>query len=69
MGKSVSKWVEFTRNYDFRHPSRATTAYKDGMRLRVPSHVAEAALRDGAAIESSDPKKDGEGEGEVFLNG
>lgn len=40
----MAKWFKFNRDYNFRWPSRAVTAFKDGMVAYVKDEVVEAAL-------------------------
>jgi hypothetical protein len=36
----MAKYVRFIRNVDYRHKSRAVTAYKAGTIVYVPDHIA-----------------------------
>jgi hypothetical protein len=48
--------IKFNRDYDYRWPSRAVTAFKQGETYTVKREVLEVALSVGAAVEVS--KKD-----------
>lgn len=57
----MAKWITLTRDYDYRHASRAVTAYKAGMSVYVPDKIADVIVGKGAA--------DYNKVGEVTLNG
>ena len=57
-------WIEFTRDVDYRHKSRAVTKYKTGMVLNVPRHIV-SDLPDGSFEKYKKPD-DGE---RIELNG
>lgn len=61
----MAKWIEFERDVDYRHKSRAVTAYKKGMVEYVPNHIIEG-LPEGSFKETDKPDSDS---GEVWLNG
>lgn len=54
----MSKWMEFTEDYDHRWPSGAVTAFKEGMIVNVKNEVAEGATEAGAAKSSKKPDKE-----------
>ena len=62
----MAKWMSFKRDFDYRHPSRAVTAYKAGMVEYVPNKVAEAVIEAGAAVEAEKPA---DRDGRAWLNG
>lgn len=62
----MAKWLSFSRDFDFKHPSRAVTAYKAGMVEYVPNHIAEKAIGDKAATETQKPD---DRDGRAWLNG
>lgn len=62
----MAQWVAFKRDFDYRHPSRAVTAYKAGMVEYVPNKVAEAVIEAGAAVEAEKPV---DRDGRAWLNG
>ncbi len=45
----MAKWITLTRDHDYRHASRAVTAYKAGMSIYVPDKIADAIVGKGAA--------------------
>lgn len=51
----MAEWVKFVRNRDYRHKSRAVTAYKAGMTIYVPSHIARDVLARGDAVPANKP--------------
>lgn len=38
----MAKWVRFIADVDYRHKSRAVTAYKAGMVEYLPQHIADS---------------------------
>lgn len=62
----MARWLSFSRDFDFKHPSRAVTAYKAGMVEYVPNHIAEAALTEHAAEETDKPEGR---DGRAWVNG
>ena len=59
----MAHWIEFTRDVDFTHKSRAVTKYKKDMVLYLPNHIVDA-LPEDSYEETDKPDSD-----EVFLNG
>ena len=51
----MAKWFKFTADYDHYWPSRAVTAFKEGMVAYVKNDVAEAAKKAGAGEETDKP--------------
>lgn len=45
----MAKWITITRDHDYKHASRAVTAYKAGMRCHVPDKIARDIVAVGAA--------------------
>lgn len=45
----MAKWITLTRDHDYKHASRAVTAYKAGMRCHVPDKIARDMVKAGAA--------------------
>ena len=45
----MAKWITLTRDHDYKHASRAVTAYKAGMRCHVPDKIARDIVAAGAA--------------------
>ena len=45
----MAKWITLTRDHDYKHASRAVTAYKAGMRAHVPDKIARDIVKAGAA--------------------
>lgn len=62
----MAKWLSFSRDWDFKHPSRAVTAYKAGMVEYVPNHIADRALAERAADVAEKPEHR---DGRTWLNG
>jgi hypothetical protein len=54
----MARWVRFTANHDHRWPSRARTAYKQGMTVFVKDEVAERAISLGRAEPAERPARD-----------
>lgn len=46
-------YIIFERDWDYKWPSRAVSAYKKGWRGRVKKDVGKAAIKAGAAVEGS----------------
>jgi hypothetical protein len=51
----MAEWVRFVRNCDYRHKSRATTAYKAGMVIYAPNEIARSVLASGHAVKTGKP--------------
>jgi len=51
----MAQWVQFTRDYDHRWPSRAVTAFKKDQKVYVKDEVADRAFSRGAAKATDKP--------------
>lgn len=52
----MAKWISFSADFDFRHKSRAVTAYKAGTVEYLPNHIAKAAVASGKGAETEKPE-------------
>ena len=51
----MAVWLKFLSDVDYRHPSRAVTAYKKGMVVYVPNHIAQSEQLAGRVEEVERP--------------
>lgn len=61
----MAVWTRFLRDVDYQHKSRAVTAYKAGMVVYLPNHIAHDDQLLGATEPSDKPDSapvDGSGE-------
>lgn len=62
----MAKWLRFNRNVDFRHKSRAVTAYRADSVVYVPNHIIDGLPADSYE-ETENPNA--ENDGRTWLNG
>ena len=61
----MAKWILFKRDVDYRHKSRAVTAYKAGKTVYVPNHIIDG-LPEDSYTETEKPENE---DGRTWLNG
>lgn len=54
----MAEWFKFEKDFDFRWPSRAVTAFKKGTIVYIKDEVIELALKKGAGEITTRPEDD-----------